>query len=59
LSRFHELKYREIADQLDISIKTVESQMGKALKLLREELKDYLVTIIGWFMIFSGYALWI
>lgn len=42
LSRFEELKYQEIADQLQISIKTVENHMGKALKLMREQLKDYL-----------------
>jgi RNA polymerase sigma-70 factor (ECF subfamily) len=43
LSRFSGLKYREIADQLGISVKTVEAQMGKALKLLRQRLADYLV----------------
>lgn len=46
LSRFEELKYAEIADQLAISIKTVENQMGKALKIMREELKDYLPLIL-------------
>ncbi len=39
LSRFDDLSYREIAGQLEISIKTVESHMGKALKLLREEIR--------------------
>lgn len=45
LSRFEELKYQEIATQLDISIKTVESQMGKALRILRAEMKDFLPLI--------------
>ncbi|MGB8194622.1 MAG: RNA polymerase sigma-70 factor [Chitinophagaceae bacterium] len=42
LSRFEELRYREIAERLNISIKTVENQMGKALKLLRLKLVDFL-----------------
>ena len=42
MSRFEELRYREIADRLGISIKTVENQMGKALKLLRVKLVDFL-----------------
>ena len=42
LSRFEELSYREIAEKLDISIKTVENQMGKALKILRAQLGQYI-----------------
>jgi len=38
LSRYHGLKYAEIAQTLNISIKTVESRIGQALHLLREEL---------------------
>lgn len=45
LSRFEEMKYQEIADQLNLSIKTVENQMGKALKIMREQLREYLPLI--------------
>jgi RNA polymerase sigma-70 factor, ECF subfamily len=46
LSRFEELKYSEIAEQLNISVKTVENQMGKALRIMREQLKDYLPLLV-------------
>ena len=46
LSRFEDLKYREIAMQLNISEKTVENQMGKALKLLRMKLVEFLPLIV-------------
>jgi RNA polymerase sigma-70 factor (ECF subfamily) len=36
LSRYDGLSYAEIARQLDISVKTVENQIGKALKYLRQ-----------------------
>ena len=42
LSRVDGLKYAEIAEALDISQKTVEAQMGKALKILRERLAEWL-----------------
>ncbi|MEI6142183.1 MAG: RNA polymerase sigma-70 factor [Mariniphaga sp.] len=45
LSRFDELQYKEIADKLSVSVKTVEARMTKSLKILRHELKDYLVVI--------------
>lgn len=41
LNRFEGLKYIEIAEKLSISIKTVEANMGKALKQLRRNLKQY------------------
>lgn len=51
LSRFEGMKYQQIADHLGISIKTVENQMGKALKMLRERLKPFLtrefITVAG------------
>jgi len=40
LSRFGKLSYKEIAATLDISPKTVENQLGKALKMLRAFLKE-------------------
>ncbi|WP_372946905.1 RNA polymerase sigma-70 factor [Mariniphaga sp.] len=43
LSRQEGLKYREIAEKMNISIKTVETQMGLAIKTLREKLKDFLI----------------
>ncbi len=46
LSRFEKLKYSEIAEQLDISVKTVENHMGKALKIMRAQLKDYLPLLL-------------
>jgi RNA polymerase sigma-70 factor (ECF subfamily) len=51
MSRFEEMKYKEIADELDISIKTVENQMGKALKLLRAKLVEYLPLFLLFFTI--------
>ncbi len=51
MSRFEDMKYKEIAEQLDISIKTVENQIGKALKFLKEQLSDYLpllMTALSW-----------
>jgi len=36
MSRIDKMKYREIAESLEISVKTVEKHMGKALKIIRE-----------------------
>lgn len=41
LGRVDDLRYRTIADQLGISVKTVDNQMAKALRLLRTKLKDF------------------
>ena len=52
LNRYDGLKYAEIATQLDISVKTVENQISKALKILREQLAKYL-TILLWLILFT------
>ena len=46
MSRFEQLKYREIAEELGLSIKTVENQMGKALRILRVKLVDFLPILL-------------
>lgn len=46
MSRFEGKKHQEIADELELSIKTVENQIGKALKHMREHLREYLTFAI-------------
>lgn len=46
MSRFEELSYKEIAERLDISLKSVEKHMGIALQRLRENLKEYLYGLL-------------
>lgn len=47
LSRDSGLTYKEIACELDISVKTVETQIGKALKILRQQLSEVIVTLFS------------
>lgn len=49
MSRYDGLTYNQIAGKLGISVKTVENQMGKVLKTLREELSEYLPWLILFF----------
>ena len=46
MHRFEGKKYTEIAEEQQISVKTVEAHISKALKILRVELKDYLPFLI-------------
>ena len=46
LSRFENLSYKEIADTMNVSVKTVENQMGKALALLRKSVLPYLSLVV-------------
>jgi RNA polymerase sigma-70 factor (ECF subfamily) len=42
MSRFKYMSYKEIASTLSLSLKTIENQMSKALKVIRTELDPYL-----------------
>jgi RNA polymerase sigma-70 factor (ECF subfamily) len=46
MSRFEGLKYQEIADAMGLSVKTIENQMGKALRILRQKLVDFLPLLL-------------
>lgn len=53
MNRQEGLTYHEIAEQQNVSLRTIEVRIGKALALLREQLKDYLITILvlwNWFI---------
>lgn len=46
MNRFEGLKYKEIALRLNVSERTVEVRIGKALELLREYLKEFFLWIL-------------
>lgn len=46
MSRFENKKNKEIARELNISVKAVEKQLSKSLSIIRTELKDYLPALI-------------
>ena len=47
MNRYDNLKYLEIAERLQISVKTVETQMSKALQMMRIQLAEYLTVFIA------------
>ena len=51
LSRFREMKNREIAEELNISIKTVEGHITKGIKTFKIALKDYLPLVAHLFVL--------
>jgi RNA polymerase sigma-70 factor (ECF subfamily) len=55
LSRYKELSYREIATELGIAEKTVENQVSKALKYLRQRLQPLLKNGLLLLLIWHGW----
>ncbi len=53
LSRFENFTYAEISQQMNISKKTIENHMGKALRIMREKLKEYLPLLI-WYLFINN-----
>ena len=49
MSRYQGMKNQEIADELGVSVRTVDAQIYNALKIIKEELKDYLMVIALFF----------
>ncbi len=50
LSRYEEMSYKEIAESMQISVKTVENQMGKALRQLKQYLSVYAKHLFSFFL---------
>ena len=51
MNRFENLSYPEIAQKLGVSTRTIEVRISKALSILRDELKEFLLLgiILFWF----------
>lgn len=47
MNRYQNFKYQEIADKLQISVKTVETQMSKALQHMRIRLSEYVTIVVA------------
>lgn len=48
LSRMSKLTYQEIAESLQLSVKTVENQMGKALRIMRGFMREKEIYLLFW-----------
>lgn len=46
MSRFEDMKYKDIAEKLNLSVKTVEAQMSKALQVMRTSLSEFISVLI-------------
>jgi RNA polymerase sigma-70 factor (family 1) len=46
MSRFRQLSHREISEEMQITVKTVENQITKALRILKVSLKDYVLIFL-------------
>ncbi|XOV67935.1 MAG: RNA polymerase sigma-70 factor [Fluviicola sp.] len=55
LSRFEEKSYKEISEELNISVKTVENHIAKALKIMRTELSEYLPWLLITILVSKGW----
>lgn len=45
MSRIKEIKYQQIADELNVSVRTVEVRISKSIKHLKEMLKDFFILL--------------
>lgn len=50
-SRFENLAYSKIAEKMGISVKAVEALISRALKILRNELKEYLPVLTLFYLL--------
>lgn len=55
LSRFEEKSYKEISEELNISVKTVENHIAKALRIMRSELAEYLPMLLITILVSKGW----
>ena len=53
MSRFDGKKYQEIADIQQVSVRTIEDRIAKALSLLKEHLNEYLIEFIPFIILIS------